>query len=58
MYGQSPTVSKNGNLEEVAEIAYLILSDPSEYRTESPQLLANLREHPTPRTPAHLYLLH
>ena len=30
MYGQSPTVSKNGNLEEVAELACLILLDPFE----------------------------
>jgi hypothetical protein len=48
MYGQIPTVSKNGNLEEVAELAYLILLDPAECISESPQLLANARQHPTP----------
>jgi hypothetical protein len=49
MYGQSPTVSKNGNLEEVAELAYLILLDPADsYSSESPQLLANVGQHRTP----------
>jgi hypothetical protein len=48
MYGQRPTVSKNGNLEEAAELAYVSLLDPFEYRSESPRLLANVRRHPTP----------
>jgi len=47
MYCQIPMVSKNRNLEEVAELAYLILLDPAEYSSESPQLRANLRQHPT-----------
>ena len=41
-YGQTPTVSKNENLMEVAELACLILLDPVEYSSESPQLLANV----------------
>jgi hypothetical protein len=32
--GQISTVSKNRNLEEVAELAYLILLDPAEYSSE------------------------
>jgi len=48
MYGQCPTVGKNGNLEEAAELAYLILLDPAVYSSESPHVLANIRRHPTP----------
>jgi hypothetical protein len=57
MYGEIPTVSKNINLEEAAELAYLILLDPDEYSSESPpQLLANVRQ-ATSYTIEYLYCL-
>jgi hypothetical protein len=49
MYGQIFMVSENGNLEEVAELAYLIQLDPAEYSSESPQLQAYVRQHYTPQ---------